>query len=174
MANPADLVQVRRKGAVPRSSPPTGGDVPISLFGLLPTGRGVTDEQRLIENLRQSGQDARRGDRLALIGELRSALDRDELVLHFQPKIVVESGRTCGVEALVRWQHPTRGLMQPDDFVPLAEQTGLIDQLSRWVLGAAMKQWRAWSDDGLRLEIAINLSMRNLRNPLLPTRYRSF
>src|SRR5215218_945158 len=73
--------------------------------------------------------------RLSLLGELRRAIAGDELVLHYQPKVSLEQGRVTGVEALVRWQHPQHGLLQPDQFVPLAERTGTIAHLTRWVLG---------------------------------------
>jgi diguanylate cyclase (GGDEF)-like protein len=108
-------------------------------------------------------------DRLALVGELRRAIDNDELTLYYQPKVDLESGECIGVEALVRWRHPRRGLVAPDQFIPLAEQTGLIRPLSRWVLTAALRQARAWQEeDGLEVPIAINLSMRDLHDPDLP------
>jgi EAL domain-containing protein (putative c-di-GMP-specific phosphodiesterase class I) len=110
-------------------------------------------------------QDAHDPDRLALIGELRAGIQRDELVLHYQPKLSLSTGRCDRVEALVRWQHPRHGLMQPDHFIPLAEQTGLIKPLTHWVLEAALRQCRAWQDIGLDIKVAVNLSMRNLHDP---------
>jgi diguanylate cyclase (GGDEF)-like protein len=107
-------------------------------------------------------------DRIALVGELRRAIDNDELVLLYQPKVSLQTGRTIGVEALVRWHHPRRGLVAPDQFVPLAEQTGLIRALSRWVLDTALRQARAWRKAGLDVPIAVNLSMRDLHDPELP------
>src|SRR5664280_1909894 len=86
--------------------------------------------------------------KLALLGDLRRALDRDELVLHYQPKVSISSGDVIGAEALVRWQHPDRGLVPPDDFIPLAEHTGLIGPLTRYVLDGALGQIRAWADAG--------------------------
>ncbi|MBI1758833.1 MAG: bifunctional diguanylate cyclase/phosphodiesterase [Actinobacteria bacterium] len=99
---------------------------------------------------------------LALLGQLRRGLDRDELVLHYQPKINLRSGRVCGVEALVRWQHPERGLIPPDQFIPLAEHTGLIKPLTHSVLDTALAQVRSWAAIGLELPVAVNLSARNL------------
>ncbi len=77
-------------------------------------------------------------DRLGLLAELRTAIERDELVLHYQPKVSLASGELIGVEALVRWQHPTRGLLGPDAFVPLAERTGAVADLTRWVVDHAL------------------------------------
>ncbi len=106
--------------------------------------------------------------RLALMTELRYAIEHDELVLYYQPKIDLKTGRVIGVEALVRWQHPNRGLIAPDEFIPLAERTGLIKPLTLWVLTAALHQSRTWQRAGLRLSVAVNLSARNLQDPELP------
>ena len=97
-------------------------------------------------------------ERLALVAELRTGIEQDQFVLHFQPKIEIETGAVAGVEALVRWQHPERGLLAPIEFIPLAERTGLICAITRWVLDAALRQERAWMDAGLDLPVAINLS----------------
>ncbi|HLZ28364.1 MAG TPA: EAL domain-containing protein, partial [Chloroflexota bacterium] len=113
-------------------------------------------------------QDHYSAERLALGGELRRAIDRDELLLHFQPKLDLRTGNLAGVEALVRWQHPQRGFLPPDQFIPLAEQTGLIYVLTRWVLEAALRQHQAWSAMGLDIPVAVNLSRRTLHDPQLP------
>jgi EAL domain-containing protein (putative c-di-GMP-specific phosphodiesterase class I) len=110
-------------------------------------------------------QDVHGPDRLGMIGELRAAIERDELILHYQPKVSLRTGRCDRVEALVRWQHPLRGLIPPDDFIPLAEQTGLIKPLTQWVIRAALRQCRAWQDSGLDISVGVNLSMRNLHDP---------
>ncbi|MDQ6674706.1 MAG: EAL domain-containing protein, partial [Chloroflexota bacterium] len=104
-------------------------------------------------------------DRLSLIGELREGILRNELVLHYQPKLSLATGRCDRVEALVRWQHPRIGLMSPDHFIPLAEQTGLIKPLTGWVLETALRQCHAWHASGLDIIVAVNLSMRNLHDP---------
>jgi EAL domain-containing protein (putative c-di-GMP-specific phosphodiesterase class I) len=117
-----------------------------------------------------SEQDHHSAARLALIPELRRAIETDELQLWYQPKLSLAGGRCVGVEALVRWNHPVRGLVPPDQFIPVAEQTGLIRELSDWVLNAALCQQRQWQDLGIRLPVAVNLSMHDLQNPRLPAR----
>lgn len=99
---------------------------------------------------------------------MRRAIDEGELVLYYQPKMNIRSGKPVGVEALVRWQHPERGMVPPSDFIAVAEETGLIRQLSLWVLQAALRQCRVWNKAGYDLSVAINLSMRNLHDDDLP------
>ena len=106
--------------------------------------------------------------RLALAAELRRALDERELILHYQPKADLSDGRIVAVEALVRWQHPEHGLLSPDQFVPLAEATGLIRELTLRVLDEALRQQRAWRDDGIDVRVAVNLSARDLYDLTLP------
>jgi diguanylate cyclase (GGDEF)-like protein len=106
--------------------------------------------------------------RLALLGGLRRALECDELLLHYQPKADLGSGRVRSVEALVRWQHPDHGLLGPGEFIPVAERTGLIHPLTRWVLDAALRQIARWHRAGLRLSVAVNVSTRCLLDPSLP------
>lgn len=102
--------------------------------------------------------------RLVLARELRCAIEKDELVLYYQPKVDMRAARVCGVEALVRWMHPMHGMMPPDEFIPLAEHTGLIKPLTEWVLATALRQSSVWRSAGLNLPIAVNLSARNLRD----------
>ncbi|MBE9552144.1 MAG: EAL domain-containing protein [Proteobacteria bacterium] len=99
---------------------------------------------------------------LSMSGELRQAMDADELVLFYQPQIDVATGRLVGAEALLRWNHPRHGMVSPDEFVSLAEQTGLIRPLTRWVIGKALKQISLWQERGLDIGLSINLSPRNL------------
>jgi diguanylate cyclase (GGDEF)-like protein len=107
-------------------------------------------------------------DRLTLRADLRQAIMQGDLLLHYQPKVHIPSGRVHGVEALVRWQHPQRGLISPGEFIPLAEQTGLIGPLTHWVLEAALRQCRAWHRAGLQLHVAVNISIANVRDRHLP------
>jgi diguanylate cyclase (GGDEF)-like protein len=104
-------------------------------------------------------------ERLSLLGELRRAIDNGEIVLHYQPKVNISTGRPTGVEALARWQHPQRGLLPPDQFIPLAEPTGLMGPLTAYILERAVGQCRAWRDQGLDLGVAVNISVRNLQDP---------
>jgi diguanylate cyclase (GGDEF)-like protein len=106
--------------------------------------------------------DSRDPARLTLVGELRRAIDDRELVLHYQPKASLRSGEVDAVEALLRWNHPVRGLVPPDEFIPLAQQTGLIKPLTLYVLEEALWQCSEWERQGLSLSVAVNLSMRNL------------
>jgi diguanylate cyclase (GGDEF)-like protein len=108
--------------------------------------------------------------RLALAGELRRAIEEEELVVYFQPKAELASGRIIGAEALVRWQHPARGFIPPSDFIPIAERTGLIKPLSRLVLQASVKQCAAWKSAGRDLQVSVNLTVPDLLDLDLPER----
>ncbi|WP_100501006.1 putative bifunctional diguanylate cyclase/phosphodiesterase [Geodermatophilus chilensis] len=101
-------------------------------------------------------------ERLGLLGQLRRAIDNRELVLHFQPKVALPGAHVSGVEALVRWEHPQRGLIAPGDFIPLAERTPIIRPLTRYVLDAALEQCARWRDAGRVMAVAVNVSVRNL------------
>ena len=90
-------------------------------------------------------------------------------MLFYQPKVECRSGRVEGFEALVRWQHPRLGLVLPDRFIPLAEEAGLIDAVTRWVLDAAVRQWQTWRSAGMDLSLSVNLSAFDLQDPALPT-----
>jgi len=106
--------------------------------------------------------------RLTTLEELRTGLDRGELILHYQPQMHLGSGAMSGVEALVRWNHPCRGLVYPDGFLSLAEHAGLMGRLTMQVLEMALEQCRAWRADGLALTVAVNLSASNLQDAALP------
>jgi len=108
-------------------------------------------------------------DRLQLENDLRSAVIREQFELHYQPQVAPADGKIVGVEALLRWRHPTNGMVGPDRFIPLAEETGLIVEIGNWVLREGCRQARAWLDANLPVRMAINLSARQLRSDnLLP------
>jgi len=109
-------------------------------------------------------QDRESKRRLALSQTLREAIDTQQFILHYQPKVDLRTGITSGVEALIRWQHPEFGLVSPDEFIPLAEQSGLINPLSRWILAEALGQVGRWQALGLDLQVAVNLSARSLHD----------
>ena len=111
--------------------------------------------------------DIQERDQLALVSELRRAIGHGELRLHYQPKAELATRRIKSVEALVRWQHPERGLLGPDAFIPLAESTGLIRQLTYWVLDEALRQCRVWAERGRALKMAVNLSQESLLDPTI-------
>jgi diguanylate cyclase (GGDEF)-like protein len=106
--------------------------------------------------------------RLALIGELRRAMDETELVLYYQPKVNMRTGRAEGAEALARWHHPERGLLSPDEFIPLAERSNLLRPMTLYLLDSALRQANAWRTRGLEVSVAVNLSMQNLIDLRLP------
>lgn len=113
-------------------------------------------------------QDKHSPQRLAMMGELHHAIEQGDLVLFYQPAISLKTRSIIGVEALIRWKHPTRGMIPPDQFILPAEQTGLIHPLTRWVLATAMRQCKAWRETGMKLTVSVNLSVRNLMDPKLP------
>jgi diguanylate cyclase (GGDEF)-like protein len=115
-----------------------------------------------------TGLDQYSPDRLSLVGELREALHQAQLVVHYQPKVALLPGTVEGVEALVRWEHPQRGRVNPDEFIPLAEQTGLIKPLTMFVLDQALQQCHAWHQAGHQIGVAVNLSVRVLQDAQLP------
>lgn len=106
-------------------------------------------------------------NRLTLVSDLHNALEDDGLSLYYQPKIDVKSGRVIGAEALLRWQHPEHGFIPPAELIPLAEKTGMINKLTRWVLKAAMQQCAHWVQQGHKLSVAVNLSTWDLQDPQL-------
>jgi diguanylate cyclase (GGDEF)-like protein/PAS domain S-box-containing protein len=123
-------------------------------------------------SLYSAAQDGYAPDRLALLPQLREAIENptedNGLVLHYQPQLDLRTGQLNGVEALVRWQHAQHGLLGPDRFVPLAEQTGMVRSLSQWVLETALSQAQRWAAKGTCVPVAVNLSMRDLQDIELP------
>jgi EAL domain-containing protein (putative c-di-GMP-specific phosphodiesterase class I) len=109
-------------------------------------------------------------EQVELLRDLRVALTQHQLELYYQPKVHAPTGEITGAEALLRWNHPQRGMVSPAVFVPIAERHGLIGELGEWVIDEACLQARAWRDQGLRMRVAINLSVHQLRRPDLPDR----
>jgi diguanylate cyclase (GGDEF)-like protein len=127
-------------------------------------------ERKLGVAFYDASQDRHSVQRLTLMGELRRAIEEDALHLLYQPKVDLTTGLATGAEALVRWQHPRLGAVPPGEFVPLAEQTGAIRPLSRWVLARALQQAADWHRAGARLGVAVNLSALDLHERDLPQR----
>jgi diguanylate cyclase (GGDEF)-like protein len=113
-------------------------------------------------------RDVHSRDRLSLLGDLRGAIEKGELELHYQPKVDLRTLEVTGVEALVRWRHPERGLLAPMEFIPLAEQTALMRPLTLHVMDTALQQCALWREEGLHLTVAVNLSVPNLLDTRLP------
>lgn len=108
---------------------------------------------------------------LSLLSELRTALEQENFRLYVQPKVALDSGKVIAVEALIRWIHPERGFIYPDQFIPFAEQTGFIRQLTRWVLNEAARVCSIWIADGRQLKMSVNLSTRDLLDQDLPNKF---
>jgi diguanylate cyclase (GGDEF)-like protein len=104
-------------------------------------------------------------EQLSLIGEMREALTRQEFVVYYQPKLNLATGKIVGAEALLRWQHPDRGMLSPQNFIPFAEKTGFIREITPWLVESVATQAGHWRSDGLQLELSINISALDLLNP---------
>lgn len=111
---------------------------------------------------------------LSLISALRTAMEQDQLQLFLQPKAHSRSGQICGAEVLLRWQHPQHGLVSPQQFLPFAERSGLIVELTRWMLVAVLKLAKQWQEAGLNLQLSVNLSAADLADPSLPAYMADF
>jgi diguanylate cyclase (GGDEF)-like protein len=121
----------------------------------------------------QDSFDRHNPQRLTLIGQVRPALETGEFVMYYQPKVRLMDGRVAGAEALIRWEHPTLGLVPPDEFIPLVEKTVLLRPLTHYVAESVLKQWREWASMGIRLPIAINVSPRSLLDADFPDSIQS-
>ncbi len=124
-------------------------------------------EKNLIARRYENGREENHIRRLSIVADLKRAVEQDQLTLHFQPKINMETGATTSVEALVRWIHPTHGFLPPDEFIGLAEQSGNIGMLTQWVVDSAISQLRQWNDMGITLKAAVNLSALDLQDESL-------
>ena len=144
---------------------PDHGDDPVGLLRCADVAMYSAKRARSGFEIYNAEQDLQNTRKLSLQNDLRVAIEKDQLILHYQPKIDLATNRICSVEALVRWQHPTEGLIFPDDFIPIAEKNGLIKPLTRAVLKLALQQSREWQKKGVVLPIAINISGVNLQDP---------
>jgi diguanylate cyclase (GGDEF)-like protein len=149
---------------------PEHGTDPASLLKRAEVAMYFAKERRQGLAFYDSAQDRHSIQRLSLLGELRRALESEGLHLRYQPKVVLASGRPSGAEALLRWRHPRLGEVQPAEFVPIAEQTGAIRELTRWVLERALAQAAAWQACGLGLGVAVNVSALDLHDRELARR----
>ncbi|GIH78725.1 putative bifunctional diguanylate cyclase/phosphodiesterase [Planobispora longispora] len=130
----------------------------------------LAKEGRTGVELYLADKDRNSPERLNLLGDLRRAIDRSELRLYYQPKLDLAVGEVRGVEALLRWRHPTRGMVGPDEFIPLAEQSYLMRQLTEYVIDAALEQAAHWWHTGVHEQISVNVSARDLLDSALPER----
>jgi diguanylate cyclase (GGDEF)-like protein len=142
---------------------PQHGEDAASLLRAADVAMYVAKRGKLGFSVYDSSHDERRQEFLTLLGELRHAVESEELVLHYQPKVNLVDNRVTSVEALVRWRHPRRGFMPPAEFIPFAEQTGYISHITRWVISEAVAQCGRWNAAGLRLRMCVNISARDLR-----------
>jgi len=112
----------------------------------------------------KSGLDEPYRKQIHLVSSIKNGLKQDEFELYYQPKIQLETGNTSGLEALIRWQHPTNGHLSPAEFIPIAEQMGLMKELTEWVIATALKQNQRWSRNGIHTPVAVNVSARSFQD----------
>jgi len=144
---------------------PEHGDDSDTLLQHADVARNVAKRSEEHYTVYNANQDQHSLKRLMLTVDLRRAVEKNQMVLHYQPKFSIQKQRVCGVEALVRWQHPDSDVLrQPNTFIPVAEQTGIIRPLTYWVLNAAFAQYYRWRQEGYHIPIAINLSTKNLHD----------
>lgn len=148
-----------------------------------------TNEETLLANAESATQRAKRNglpyqyfdplndvspeDQLRYSGQIRTALDNNEFMLHYQPQVDIETSRITGAEALLRWEHPVEGTVMPQRIIPVAEQLGMITPITNWVLVTALKQCKQWAYDGIHIPVAVNVSARSFHNPRLLEKIQS-
>ncbi len=147
---------------------PEHGETPESLIQHADIAMYVAKEKKTGHALYSPETNKHSPRRLALLGELRNAIENNHLFLVYQPKIHLRTRRVIGLEALVRWQHPQYGVIPPDQFITIAEHSGLIKPLTLWVVKTALDQCKLWQKEGRPPNVAVNLSARNLEDPELP------
>ena len=147
---------------------PAHGEDPSLLLRRADIAMYVAKRERSGMAVYEAHYDHHRAENLSLLSDLRRAIAERQLALHYQPKLDLRRGQVVGVEALIRWAHPERGMIPPVDFVPFSEQTGMIRQVTRWVIEEASRQCGVWLAGGLRLSVSVNVSSRDLLDRDLP------
>ena len=165
-------LEIALGGSIGIARYPEDGAEPETLLRHAEVAMYVAKAARDPFQLYTAEQDTYSTDRLALVAELRRAIDQGELSLSYQPKVDLERSALIGMEALARWDHPTRGQVFPDTFIPVAEHSGLIRRLTSYVLKVAIQQLAVWRSAGLDLPISVNLSVRDLLDPTIVTEIR--
>jgi diguanylate cyclase (GGDEF)-like protein len=160
-----DGIDIALGGSIGIARYPDHGDDPDQLLRRAEVAMYVAKTARAPYESYSLEQDTYSTDRLALVAELRRAIDEADLALAYQPMIDLERGMIIGVEALLRWSHASQGPIGPDVFIPLAEHSGLIGRITTYVLEAAATQAQAWREAGLDLTVSVNLSVRDLQRP---------
>jgi diguanylate cyclase (GGDEF)-like protein len=161
-------VKVALDASVGMALAPEHGNDADTLFRRAVVAADLARERRSGVELYDPMDDASDVARLALAAELREAIAERQLVVHYQPQLDLATGTIRGVEALVRWQHPERGLLGPGAFVPIAEGSGLVKELGRFVLDSAVRQLREWNEVGIALDVSVNLTAVDLLDLSLP------
>jgi diguanylate cyclase (GGDEF)-like protein/PAS domain S-box-containing protein len=138
----------------------------VAMYATKQSNAGFTFHER-------DEQESRVPDQLSLVVEMRTALERNEFELYYQPKRHLRSGLITRVEVLIRWNHPQRGLLMPVSFVPIAERTGLIKPMTDWILDKALRQCREWQDEGAPIHVAVNVSAKSLLEETLPSKVQA-
>lgn len=147
---------------------PEHGVTPDELLRRASIAKSDAHDNDVAMHCYQQGREKGQIRRLRIIGDMKNAIAENQLRLVYQPKLRIADDRVTSVEALVRWKHPELGPLAPDEFVGLAEQFGIIDQLTNWVIATAIAQCKAWQDQSLTLDVAVNLSARDLMDEHLP------
>ena len=161
-------INITLQSAIGISVFPKHGEQAADLLRNASIARSEAETRHERVRMYETGREDHYVRQLRIVNDLRSALQREEIQLHFQPKISLPNGEPCGAEALVRWRHPELGYLAPDEFIGAAEQAGTILHLSRYVLQRALQYCREWRDQNYELGISVNLSARDLQDEYLP------
>ena len=161
-------IQVEIRASIGIALYPQDGDDPESLLQRADVAMYLAKDSHTGCEVYSNERDGYSIDRLGLVSELRRAIENEELTLLYQPKADLRTGRVVGFEALMRWMHPTRGFISPDDFVQIAEHAGLIGSLTTFALNSALRHCATWTHNGLALHVSVNVSARSLMDVKFP------